>query len=86
MTKWLKAIMDYWEAKKTEAQATLETYFQDTVGIGEHSEILDELVKWSERLATAEDALDSLKTDFNNDGSINADWVAKNKKKKLLRD
>jgi hypothetical protein len=84
MNRWFKATLDYWESKKTEAQATLETYFQDTVGIGEHSEILEELVKWSERLAAAEDTLETLKNSFGDDGSLNADWVSD--KKQLLND
>jgi|LULY01.1.fsa_nt_gb hypothetical protein len=84
MNRWLKATLDYWEAKKTEAEATLETYLQDTVGIGEHSEILEELVKWSERLAVAEDTLKTLRAKFDDDGSLKSNRVSKNKE--LLND
>ena len=44
-----------------EAQAVLQTYFQNSVGIGEHSDILPEFDKWVEQLASAEEKLQALR-------------------------
>ena len=43
MNKWLKAELDYWKSQRSTALATLELYFNDSVGIGEHSKISDEI-------------------------------------------
>lgn len=48
-------------AEIKEAQAVLATYFQNSVGIGEHSELLPEFDKWVGKLAEAEDKLKSLR-------------------------
>ena len=45
---------------KLEAEAVLDTYFNSAVGIGEHSNIPEEVNKWVEKLSTAEDALETL--------------------------
>ena len=39
MSHFYKAAISHWEAKRDEAIATLELYFQKSVGIGEHSKI-----------------------------------------------
>lgn len=48
-------------AQIKEAQAVLQTYFQNSVGIGEHSELLTEFDKWVGQLAEAEDKLKALR-------------------------
>lgn len=48
-------------AEIKEAQAVLATYFQNSVGIGEHSDLLAEFDKWVGKLAEAEDKLKSLR-------------------------
>jgi triacylglycerol esterase/lipase EstA (alpha/beta hydrolase family) len=48
-------------AQIKEAQAVLQTYFQNSVGIGEHSDILPEFDKWIEQLASAEEKLQALR-------------------------
>lgn len=48
-------------AQIKEAQAVLQTYFQNSVGIGEHSDLLPEFDKWVSKLAEAEDKLNSLR-------------------------
>ena len=48
-------------AEIKEAQAVLATYFQNSVGIGEHSDLLPEFDKWVGKLAEAEDKLKSLR-------------------------
>jgi len=59
-----KALLSHYKAQKDEARAILEVYFNSSVGIGEHSNLLDELKKWTSKLTEAEEALDSLKKNF----------------------
>ena len=49
MSKFYKAAISHWEAQKDEAIATLELYFLKSVGIGEHSEMLAEINKWTHK-------------------------------------
>ena len=37
MNKLISAAIDFYEAQKSEAEATLDIYFNNSVGIGEHS-------------------------------------------------
>lgn len=60
MSNYAKASEAHFTAMKLEAEAVLETYFNNSVGIGEHSDIPAEVNKWVERLSTAEDALKTL--------------------------
>jgi len=66
MNRLYDAAVAHYKAKKLEAIATLDIYFNKTVGIGEHSDLLEEITKWTEILANAEDCLDSLDADFVN--------------------
>jgi CHASE3 domain sensor protein len=59
-----KALLSHYKAQKDEARAILEVYFNSSVGIGEHSNLLDELKKWTSKLTETEEALDSLKKNF----------------------
>ena len=56
----MNAAVAHFEGKKLEAEAVLDTYFNNSVGIGEHSDLPAEIYKWVEKLATAEDALETL--------------------------
>ena len=47
--------------KADEARATLDTYFNNSVGIGEHSNLSEEILKWTKVLAESEEAIDTLK-------------------------
>ena len=58
--KYITATVAHFEGKKLEAEAVLDTYFNNSVGIGEHSDLPAEIYKWVEKLATAEDALEAL--------------------------
>ena len=60
MNKYAKASEAHFIAMKLEAEAVLDTYFNRAVGIGEHSDLPEEVNKWVERLSTAEDALETL--------------------------
>ncbi len=54
---YIQASTAHFEAKKLEAEAVLDTYLSDAVGIGEHSDLPSEINKWVAELASAEDAL-----------------------------
>ena len=60
MNKYANASEAHFRAMKLEAEAVLDTYFNSAVGIGEHSDIPEEVNKWVEKLSTAEDALETL--------------------------
>ena len=64
MNKLLKASIDKYEAQKSEALAHLEILFNNSVGIGEHTDILAEVTKWTESLSQAEENLTVLKKHF----------------------
>ena len=55
--KYVTAAVAHFEGKKLEAEAVLDTYFNNSVGIGEHSELPSEIYKWVDRLASAQDSL-----------------------------
>jgi hypothetical protein len=55
--KYVTAAIAHFEGKKLEAEAVLDTYFNHSIGIGEHSELPSEIYKWVDRLASAEDSL-----------------------------
>tara|TARA_Y100001938_G_C7880627_1_gene324819 strand:- start:353 stop:571 length:219 start_codon:yes stop_codon:yes gene_type:complete len=58
--KYVEAAKAHFEARKLEAEAVLETYLTNSVGIGEHSELPEEVYKWVEKLASANDGLNAL--------------------------
>ena len=68
MSKFYKAAVSHWKAQKDEAIATLELYFLKSVGIGEHSEMLAEINKWTHKLAEADENLNVLEQYFEDDG------------------
>ena len=55
-----KAAVAKYQAQKAEALATLTIYLNGSVGIGEHSDLLAEVDKYTELLANAEDKLQVL--------------------------
>lgn len=65
-----KALVSHYKSQIDEAVATLEIYFSKSVGIGEHSDLLLELKKYTELLDAADSKLATLKKYFNDDGSI----------------
>ena len=64
MNKLLMAAIDSYQAQKTEALAHLDLLFNDAKMIGEHSDLLTEVKKWTMSLAEAEDCLKVLDTHF----------------------
>lgn len=69
MNRLYHAAVGRFQAQRDEAIATLEVYFNKAVGIGEHSELLTEIDKWTQRLANSNDCLEALDRAFNADGS-----------------
>ena len=62
--RYCKAAIKYYQAQKEEALAVLETYFHNDVGIADHSNLLDEVKKWTEKLTEAEENIKTLKKHF----------------------
>ena len=55
--KLLKALKTKYQAQAAEAEATLEVYFNNAAGIGEHPQVVEEMSKQLETLANAHDCL-----------------------------
>ena len=64
MNKLLMAAIDSYQAQKTEAMAHLDLLFNDATMIGEHSDLLTEVKKWTESLSQAEENLETLRRNF----------------------
>ena len=60
----LKATIDSYKAQKSEAIAHLEILLKNSVGIGEHTDLLTEVKKWTESLSQAEENLETLNKNF----------------------
>ena len=61
-----KALAKKYEAQIAEGYATLIVYFDNSVGIGEHPQHIQEMDKKLELISTAEEKLQSLNKHFNN--------------------
>ena len=70
MSHFYKAAISHWEAQRDNALATLELYFLKSVGIGEHSKLLEEINAWTHKLAEAEENIEVLKKYFEDDGYV----------------
>ena len=57
----LEALEKRYEAQIAEADATIKIYFENSVGIGDHPQHVDEVDKLIEKIATAEEKLQVLK-------------------------
>ena len=64
----LDALEKKYEAEIAQADATVHIYFNNSVGIGEHPQIVDEMAKQVEKIASAEDNL-SVLSRMKSDGS-----------------
>ena len=59
-----KALESQHRGQIDEARAVLHTYFTNSVGVGEHSELLKDFNKWLEVINRAEESLVNLKKHF----------------------
>ena len=64
MNQLIKAAIDSYQAQRTEALAHLDLLFNDATMIGEHTDLLTEVKKWTESLSQAEENLKTLKNNF----------------------
>ncbi len=69
MNRLLSAAKRHYEAKRDESVANLDVYFNKAVGIGEHSDLQEEIRKWTDELSNAIDGLEALERFFNDDGT-----------------
>ncbi len=61
-----KSLQLKYHSEIQEAKTTMLIYFNNSVGIGEHPQQLEEMDKLLDKIATAQDKLDQLKFYFNN--------------------
>ena len=61
-----KALSKKYEAQIAESYATLIVYFDNSVGIGEHPQFIEEMDKQLDIISTAEEKLEALNKHFNN--------------------
>ena len=55
--KLLEALTSHYKAQKDEALVVIDLYLNNSVGIGDHSNILDELKNWTTKLSEAQENL-----------------------------
>jgi hypothetical protein len=60
----MRATLAQFEADRQSAIATIQLYLNASVGVGEHPDIVAELTTAASRLASAEEAIDTLKRNF----------------------
>ena len=65
MNQLIQAATDAYQAQRTEALAHLDLLFNDATMIGELTDLLTEVKKWTESLSEAEDCLETLRRNFN---------------------
>ena len=63
----LTALEDRYKAQLSEADATLKIYLENSVGIGEHPQHIDEIDKLFQKFADAQEKLQAIK-DFREPG------------------
>ena len=56
----LQALEDRYNAQISEADATIKIYLENSVGIGEHTQHIDEVDKLIEKIANAQEKLKEL--------------------------
>jgi len=60
----LTAVVKELDAIKAKALATIEIYLHNPIGVGDHSNILEEIIELSKKGAEAEEALNFLLNNF----------------------
>ena len=58
----IDALQAKYEAEIAEAAATINIYLTNSVGIGEHTQVIDELDKQVQRIADAQEKIEVLKS------------------------
>ena len=57
----LEALEDRYAAQISEADATIKIYLENSVGIGEHPQHIDEIDKLFQKIADAQEKLEAIK-------------------------
>lgn len=65
MNLFVKALNDYYVAQISEAVAILNTYLNNSVGVGEHPHLLEEIKKYVDQLDSADSKLNTLQKYIN---------------------
>lgn len=73
MSLKIQALRAKYEAQKLEALATLEVYMKNSVGIGEHPQVIEEMDNLVKSVAEADDCLETMKRIFISDVESNED-------------
>ena len=60
-TAILEALEARFQAQISEAEATIKIYLENSVGIGEHPQHIDEIDKQLQRISEAEEKLEAIK-------------------------
>ena len=60
-----ESLIKKYESEIAKSEATLMVYMENPVGIGEHPQHLEEMDKFVEKLANAQDKLETLKEFYN---------------------
>jgi|TARA_Y100000310_G_scaffold113368_1_gene111885 hypothetical protein len=60
----LRAALAEFEARRQTALATLDIYLHKPIAIGDHPNLVGEIVKATEQLAAAEEAMEALERNF----------------------
>tara|TARA_R100001015_G_C4630202_1_gene191669 strand:- start:2962 stop:3156 length:195 start_codon:yes stop_codon:yes gene_type:complete len=55
--KLITAAIMHFEAVKLRAEANLEVYFSNSVGVGEHKDLVQEVIELTKTIAEAEEAI-----------------------------
>jgi len=62
-----KALESRYQAKIVEGKSVIKTFFDNPVGVAEHSEFLNDFDKWLDVIAEAEEKLLNLQKHFGDD-------------------
>lgn len=65
MNLFVKALNDYYVSQISEAVAVLNVYLNNSVGIGEHPDLLHEIKKYVDQLDSADSKLNTLQKYIN---------------------
>tara|TARA_R110001632_G_scaffold172729_1_gene292126 strand:- start:390 stop:590 length:201 start_codon:yes stop_codon:yes gene_type:complete len=61
----LKAALLHFEAVKAKAEANLEIYLFSAVGVGEHNDLVEEIIKLTKSITEADESIKYLKEKCN---------------------
>ena len=59
--KLLKAALFHFDAEKAKAEVNLEVYLKNSVGVGEHPDIVGEVVRLTKIIAEADECIKTIK-------------------------